>query len=266
MLTTILRRAEKTYYDELLSPNNSNIKKTWGTLNVIIKKKFESAVPLFEFNLDNKIYKEKKAVANGFNNFFVNVGPKLAKNIEETEGSIFDYMNNPLKGSFFLESVTIHEVLKIVNASPNKTSMDHSGINFALLKECISFIVKPVCHIANSSFEMGIFPERMKIAKVIPIFKSGKKDFFTNYRPVSLLPQCSKILEKLFNNRLDKFLEINDILSNNQYGFTNNSTTCHALIDLHEQLTKSIDDKLCTIGVFIDLKKAFDTIDHSLLL
>ena len=119
-------------------------------------------------------------------------------------------MNNPLKGAFFLEPVTIHV---------NKTSMDHSGINFALLKECISFIVKPVCHIANSSFEMGIFPEHIKIAKVIPIFKSGKKDYFTNYRPVSLLTQFSKKLEKRFNNRLDKFLEINDILSNNQYGF-----------------------------------------------
>ena len=116
---------------------------------------------------------------------------------------------------------------------------------------------------ANSSFENGIFPERTKIAKVIPIFK--KKDSFTNYRPVSLLPQFSKILD-FFLNRLDKFLEINDILSNNQYGFRNNSTTCHALIDLHEQLTKSMDDKLCTIGVFIDLKKPFATIDHSLLL
>ena len=88
--------------------------------------------------------------------------------------------------------------MKIVNASPNKTSMDHPGINCALLKECISFIVKPVCHIANSSFEMGIFPERMKIAKVIPIFKSEKKDSFTNYRPVFLLPQFSKKMEKLF--------------------------------------------------------------------
>ena len=108
MLTTILRRAEKTCYDELLSQNKSN--NIWGTLNIIIKINFESAVPLSEFNFDNKIYKEKKAVANGFNNFVVNVGPKLAKDIEETEGSIFDTMNNPLKGSFFLEPVTIHEV------------------------------------------------------------------------------------------------------------------------------------------------------------
>ena len=175
-------------------------------------------------------------------------------------------MNNPSKKSFFLEPVTENEVLKVVNSSPNKTSMDHSGINFALVKECISVIAIPISHIANISFEMGIFPDQMKIAKVIPIFKSGLKDSFTNYRPVSLLPQFSKILEKLFNNRLNKFLEINNTLSNSEYGFRNNSTTSHALIDLHEQLTKSIDNKLSTIGVFIDLKKAFDTIDHTLLL
>ena len=93
-------------------------------------------------------------------------------------------------------------------------------------------------HIANISFEMGIFPDRMKIAKVIPIFKSGLQDSFTNYRPVSLLPQFLKILEKLFNNRFNKFLEINNTLSNSQYGFRNNSTTSHALIDLHEQLDR----------------------------
>ena len=77
---------------------------------LLFQSEFQSEVPLSEFNFDNKIYKEKKAVANGFNNFFVNVGPTLAKNIDETEGSIFDTMNNPLKGSFFLEPVTINEV------------------------------------------------------------------------------------------------------------------------------------------------------------
>ena len=92
----------------------------------------------------------------------------------------------------------------------------------------------------------------MKIAKVIPIFKSGLKDYFTNFRPVSLLRQFLKILEKLFNNRLNKFLEINNTLSNSQYGFRNNSTTSHVLIDRQGQLTKSIDNKLSTIGVFID--------------
>ena len=119
----------------------------------------------------------------------------LANDIEETEGSFFDTLNNPLERSFFSEPVTIHEVLKIVNSSPNKPSTNHSSINFALLKEYISFIVKPVCHIANNSFKMVIFRERIKIAEVIPIFKSRKKYSFRNYRPVSLLPPFFKILE-----------------------------------------------------------------------
>ena len=111
------------------------------------------------FNYDSKIYKNSKFIDNRFNIFFVNVGPKLAENIEKMDGSILDTMNEPLKKSFFLEPVTENEVFKVVNSSPNKTSMDHSGINFALVKECISFLAIPISHIANIFFEMRIFPD-----------------------------------------------------------------------------------------------------------
>ena len=97
--------------------------------------------------------------------------------------------------------------------------------------------------------------------------KSGLKDSFTNYNQFLCFYNFQRYWKKNFNNKLNiKFLEINNTLSNSQYGFRNNSTTSHALIDLHEQLTKSIDNKLSTIGVFIDLKKKFDTIDHTFLL
>ena len=112
---------------------------------------------------------------------------------------------------------------------------------------------------------IGIFPDQMKIAQVITIFASGQKDSFTNYRPVSLLPQFSNILEKLFNNRFNKFLELNNTQIVHIYVFRNNSQS-HTLIDLHEQFINSIADKLSAIGVFIDLKKTFVTIDHTLLL
>ena len=98
------------------------------------------------------------------------------------------------------------------------------------------------------------------------LFKTGDKGSFSKYRPVSLLPQFSKIIEKLFNKRLDTFIEVNQVITSSQYGFRNKASTSHALLDLHEQLTKSMDKKLKTIGIFIDLKKAFDTIDHSLLI
>ena len=100
----------------------------------------------------------------------------------------------------------------------------------------------------------------MKVAKVIPVFKGNDKQVFTNYRPISLLPQFSKILEKLFNVRLDNFIERHSILSNSQYGFRPNMSTSLALLELTEEITSALDKKKSTIGVFIDLKKAFDTI------
>ena len=106
----------------------------------------------------------------------------------------------------------------------------------------------------------------MKIAKIIPLFKTGDDSEFTNYRPVSLLPQFSKILENIFKNSLDNFIESCDILSDSQYGFRPKRSTALPLIDLVGILTKELDNKKITVGVFIDLKKGFDTIDHTLLI
>ena len=154
----------------------------------------------------------------------------------------------------------------LVNKIEAKKSTDSSGINMSLIKEIFKFICKPFTDICNKSFLNGVFPDKMKIAKVIPLFKSGENDTFTNYRPVSLLPQFSKILEKLFNNRLEKFLEMNELLVEGQYGFRNSRSTSMAIAQLIEELTNANDEKKYTVGVFIDLKKAFDTIDHTILL
>ena len=101
-------------------------------------------------------------------------------------------------------------------------------------------------------------------AKVIPLFKSGNKHHFTNNRPVSLLPQFSKILEKLFNNRLDKFIDKHKLLTESQYGFRPNRATSMTVIESVEEISNSIDQKQYTVGIFIDLKKAFDTINHDI--
>ena len=103
----------------------------------------------------------------------------------------------------------------------------------------------------------------MKIAKIIPIFKNGQKPEFTNYRPISILSQFSKILETLFNLRLEQFLDANKIISDSQYGFS--MSTVHAAAELVDQMLSAIDGQRCCAGVFIDLKKAFDTVDHELL-
>ena len=210
---------------------------------------------------------DDKDIANGFNIFFVNVGPNLAKNIPEcTENSYYDYMAGNVNSSMFLEPTCENEIINTIKIFHSKSSSGYDGISMDIVKKIAQFISKPFSHICNNSFLYGIFPEKMKSAKVVPIFKSGNNQLFTNYRPVSLLPQFSKVLEKLFNGRLMSYINKNDILYNGQYGFRKNFSTSLAILDLIEEITTNVDKQQVTIGVFIDLKKAFDTIDHKILL
>ena len=121
-------------------------------------------------------------------------------------------------------------------------------------------------YITNLSLSSGTVPDQMKIARVVPSFKAGDLSLFTNYRPVSVLPAFSKILERIVYNRLINFLNKFNILSSNQYGFRKNHSTAYALILLYDKLSDAIDQGKVTLGLFIDLSKAFDTVNHDILL
>ena len=242
------------------------MKNTWKLLNEVMNRKMKQRNFISHFNYnDNEIY-DKQEIANGFNDFFVNIGPELANKIVIPENNdVLQYMNDRNVNSMFLYNVNKKEMLDVIKSFANKTSTDYNGMNMFILKKITNCIVDPFLHICNISFSKGVFPDALKIARVIPLFKSGDKHVFTNYRPVPLLPQFSKILEKLFNNRLDSFIEKNCILSECQYGFRNSRSTYMALMDLIENICETIDKKKYVMGIFIDLKKAFDTIDHNIL-
>ena len=164
----------------------------------------------------------------------------------------------------FLSPVDDQEIIRRVKNCQKST--DYSDVNMSLIKNVITKTVQPFGHICNVSFQMGVFPSKIKIAKIVPLFNCSEKNAFTNYRPISLLPKFLKILEKLYNNnRMDKFLKKYDILSPNQYGFRSNMSTTHALLELVEEMTSSLDNNKYAIGVFVDFKKAFDTVDHDIL-
>lgn len=158
----------------------------------------------------------------------------------------------------------ITKTLLVLNCK-NKRSTDNSDINMTIIKRVITKIDKPFAYICNASFQMGVFPSMMKIAKVIPLIKSGEKNVFTNYTPMSLLPQFCKILEKLYNERMNLFLSKYGIISTSQYGFRSRMSTTQALLELVEDITTAIDNNKYAIGVSIDLTKGFGTVDHDIL-
>ena len=132
-----------------------------------------------------------------------------------------------------------------------------------IVKKVIVGISQPLTFIFHQT---GKFPIKMKIAKVVPLCKSGDRHQFTNYRPVSLLPLFSKILEKVFNNQLDKIIVKHKLLTDSQYGFRQTSSTSLALMESIEVITNAIENKQYAIGIFFDLKKAFDTINQEILI
>ena len=178
-----------------------------------------------------------------------------------------DYFNDHVGNSFFLSPVNAKEIESIILSLNNSKSTGPSySIPVRLLKILASEISESFSLIVNDSFCKGSYPSNLKIGKVVALHKKGSTDNPSNYRPISLLSIFSKIFGKLMHKRLNDFLETNDVLHNLQFGFRQKHSTSHALISLTEKIKQTIDKGNLACGVFIDLKKAFDTVNHIILL
>ena len=196
----------------------------------------------------------------------MNVGPQTEKGIPKVPSMTPDkFLKNRNQLNLIIMHISDDEVLKIIEKLPNK-SFGPASIPLRLLKVIADLIVMPLCHIINLSFSSGVFPEVWKIAKVIPLHKGGSTEELNNFRPISLLSIFDKIIEKLMHVRLYSFLEENDVFCKNQYGFKKKSNCAHSLIEMTEKIKESVDNGKFGCGIFIDLKKAFDTVNHKILL
>ena len=190
----------------------------------------------------------------------------MDKKIERLKSSHRDFLTKGVSESFFLCPVTDCEIIDLVNLCKNKTSCGWDSISMTVVKKTINNIASPLAHLMNMSFTSGCVPCGLKIARVLPIFKCDDRNEFSNYRPISILPCFSKIMERLMYNRLEIFLNKHEVLIPEQYGFRKKLSTELALIDMSDNIARSIDDKKLTIGIFVDLSKAFDTLNHEILI
>ncbi len=153
-----------------------------------------------------------------------------------------------------------------IKSFPNKQSQDLDGISLKLLKFVHYEVSIPLAHIFNLSFVSGIFPSKLKINRTVPIFKNGDPSNCANYRPISLIPTFSKIIEKIAAVTLTNHLQLNKLLNQNQFGFQRNTSTEHNLLKVFNYIGDSLNRGNYCIGVFLDLRKAFDTCSHEILL
>ena len=189
----------------------------------------------------------------------------LAANIPASKTNYKTYLdfNNSVLPDF---EVTDKEFETAYFSLKRNKSAGYDEISANVIINSFKNISTPLKHIFNASLTQGVFPDKLKIAKITPIFKAGEKNEVSNYRPISVLPCFSKILERIMYNRLYNFLRENNILYEKQFGFQNSHSTDHAIIQLIDEISKSFEKNEYTLGVFIDLSKAFDTVDHQILL
>ena len=158
------------------------------------------------------------------------------------------------------------EIENVAKLLRPKESHGYDGISTTLMKQSISYISSPLTHICNLMMSSGVYPERLKYAEIKPFYKQGNKMDITNYRSISLLPSFSKIFEKLIYTRLLKHCDCNKILAKEQFGFRTGSSTDLATFNLVNDILMALDNRLMVGGTFCDLRKAFDCVDHGILL
>ncbi|XP_055604933.1 uncharacterized protein LOC129753162 [Uranotaenia lowii] len=257
------RQCKRNYYFKLLQ--TATPKKSWKVLNEIlgINSKSSSNTSLL---VDGRTINDPLQAADCLNDFFCNIGHNLASELNSDKDICkFGTLRSHFP-SLFMRPTTVEEIIVLINNLNTNKAPGPDKIPASTIKTHHLAFAQILKDVFNEIIETGAYLEALKIARVAPIFKPGDKSNPSNYRPISTLSTMNKILEQLISSRLTNFLEAQNLLTNRQYGFRKGCDTLTATGELLEEVYCDLDNRRYSGALFLDLKKAFDTINHELLL
>ena len=260
---SIIKKCKNSYYQNLFYSTRNNLTKTWKNIKTLIGNELTNNT-IKKLVINNIEHTDQFEIAEIFNKYFSEVAMYLENNLPHNNINPLQLISNN-QNSIFLAPVTPNECsiiiknLKLTKQSPNK-------IPVKLFIETSEYFVNILCDLINLSFTSGKFPNSFKIAHITPIFKSGDKHCPQNFRPISILPFIGKIFERCIHNRLYDFSIKHSLFTNQQFGFLKGKSTAHAISNLTDYLYDVLDAKEISCNFFIDLRKAFDTVNYDILL
>ena len=256
------------YYSQKEEAFKKNTKELWKLINSTISKQKNSGSIIPHITVEGLKITNGQEIANTFAKHCAKIGANLASLIKKGTKSITDYLNEipRLLNNITLDVITCKEVEKEIDGLPNKSSSGCDNVSNLLLKSLKTSITYPLQIIFPQSLQTGVFPEKMKEAEVVPLYKKKETDKVINYCPISLLMTVSKLLEKLMYKCIYLFLNKYDVLYQSQYGFRKHHSCEQAIQELIGKILPAREEGLQSASIFLDLSKAFDTLDHDVML
>ena len=235
------RKLKLTYYQSKCIEFRNNGKKMWELINKINGKCSDKTCIIDKLSVNNIQYTKGKDIANNFAKYFSTVGKDFANKTMPPQTPLSDYVKKIQKNpkTMYFQPASVEEVSKVISGLKPKTSSGYDNISNKLLKQLHPVIIVPLTEIINRSMCEGCFPDSMKLADTIPLYKAKERDNTSNYRPISLLLTLSKILEKIVHKRTVSFLDRNNIIYNSQYGFREKHSTTDAVMELTTEILKA---------------------------
>ena len=262
-----VKKTKKDYYKHQIEGASGNLKATWKILNDLMGKKSDST-QINDLKTENSgpSRSDPKKIAECLNIHFTNVGPKLACEIPTVDCDVNPVDSQHVNSSFELKEVMISDVFKKLQEVNVAKATGHDSIPNKILKIAAPVISKSLADLFNFSITTNTFPDDWKVSKVFPLFKSGERNDPNNFRPISVLPTIDRVFERLVYEQMYTYFTENNLIQPRQSGFRSLHSTVTALLDMTNQWCLNIDRGMISGVILLDLKKAFDTVDHAILL